>query len=114
MFKIALAAIVVLAAATILGWIGWFSDVANNVHQALYGAPLAHPNGNTADHLNDWLTFLPTDSLTRAVSVTGFLVSLMVLSYLVNMLAIRMSRARIRRAQEREARIRTMNSYHKT
>jgi amino acid transporter len=114
MFKIVMVAIVALAVATILGWVGWFSGVANSVHQALFGAPLAHPQGSTADHLNDWLTFLPDDALTRGVVVCGFIVGLIVLSFIVNILAIRLSRWRARRAQEREARIRTMNSYHKS
>jgi hypothetical protein len=64
--------------------------------------------------VNDWLTFLPDDALTRGVIVCGFIAGLIVLSFIVNLLAIRLSRWRARRAQERAARTRTMNSYRKT
>jgi hypothetical protein len=114
MAKITVFAIIALVIATILGWIGWFSGWAEDVYKALYGKPMAHPKGGTTDHLNDWLTFLPSDPLTRGAIACGFIAALLALSFIANMLGIRWSKWRGDVALERESRTRTMNSFNKS
>jgi hypothetical protein len=114
MVKIVVWAIIALVVATILGWISWFSGTAQDVYKALYGKPMAHPKGGTADHINDWLTFLPSDPLTRGAIACGFIAALLVLSFVANILGIRWAKWRSEVALERESRIRTMNSFHKS
>jgi hypothetical protein len=113
MFKLAVGVISAIALVTILGWIGWFSGIANDVHQALYGTALAHPHGNTADHLNDWLTFLPDDPLTRASLACGFIAGAFTLSLVVSVLGVEWAKWQADRTLEQSSRIRTLDSFHR-
>lgn len=114
MTKIITIALVVLVVSTILGWIGWFSGLAQDLYKALYGKPMPHPKGSTADHLNDWLAFLPSDPLTRGALACGFIAALLVVSFVANILGIRWAKWRGDVALERESRVRTMNSFNKS
>jgi len=114
MVKVITIAIVILVFTTILGWINWFSGLAEDAYKALYGKPMAHPHGGTVNHINDWLTFLPSDPLTRGAIACGFIAGLLVVSFIANVIGIRWSKWRNDAALERESRLRTMNSFHKS
>jgi hypothetical protein len=108
LFLVACLGVVVGAA---LGWIGALSDASNSVYQHIYGKSPAHPTGGTVDHLNDWLTFLPSDPLVRGGIVAGAIVALLAVSYVLNFLGIRWSRRKNSKLQAEEAKQRTISAY---
>src|ERR1035437_6315010 len=71
MYKILFAAAVAVAVSAMLGWIAALQDAANSAYNLVYGHPPAHPHGDTTQHLNDWLAFLPDDPMTRGVIAAG-------------------------------------------
>jgi len=75
MFRILFAGVLAVMVGAMLGWIHALWDVTQNVYQWLYGKPMAHAKGDTLDHINDWLAFLPSDPATRGAIVAGPLVS---------------------------------------
>jgi hypothetical protein len=113
MYKILFAAAVAVAVSAMLGWIAGLQDAANSAYKLVYGYPPAHPHGDTTQHLNDWLAFLPDDPMTRGVIAAVAILGLLVFGFIVNLLGIRWSRFRLGRRRQAEARARTVNSYRK-
>jgi hypothetical protein len=113
MFRILFAGVLAIAVGAALDWIGALWDVSQRAYQQLYGKPMAHARGNTLDHLNDWLAFLPSDPGTRAGIVAGAIVGLLTLIFVANVLGIHYSKMRREQNVRAEARARTISSYHK-
>jgi hypothetical protein len=67
----------------------------------------------TADHLNDWLTFLPDDPLTRASLACGFIAGAFTLSLVVSVLGVEWAKWQADRTLEQSSRIRTLDSFHR-
>ncbi len=113
MFRVLFAGALAVVIGAMLDWIGALWSVAQNVYQQIYGKPMPHAKGNTLDHVNDWLAFLPTDPGTRAAIVAGTVVGLLTITFVANVMGIGYSR--IRRAQhfKAEAQARTIGSYRK-
>ena len=113
MFRILFSGALAVVVGAMLGWIGALWNTSQNAYQEIYGKPMAHPKGNTLDHLNDWLAFLPSDPVTRGVIVASFILGLLMLAFFANILGIRYSKIRLAQRARDDARIRTLSSYHK-
>ncbi len=113
MFRILFAGAIAVMVGAMLGWIGILWDTSQNAYQQIYGRPMTSPKGNTLDHLNDWLAFLPSDPVTRGLIVAGFVVGLLVLTFIVNLLGIRYGKMRQAHLAKADARTRTISSYNK-
>jgi integral membrane sensor domain MASE1 len=113
MFRILFAGALAVVVGAMLDWIGVLWDVSQNAYQQIYGKPMAHPRGDTLDHLNDWLAFLPSDPATRAAIVAGAIVGLLTLTFVANLLGIFYGKNRQERQVRSAARDRTISSYHK-
>jgi hypothetical protein len=103
--------ITVIFMATVFGFFPVLNPLADGLHRLLYGDGLAHANGTVQDHINDWLGFLPDNSMLRAVFVAAALVLAMVLNVLYYLVAVREVKLKELKAKEREARARTINAY---
>jgi hypothetical protein len=74
---------------------------------------MPHAQGNTLDHINDWLAFLPSDPATRAAIVAGFIVGLLTLVFVINVVGMRYGKHQQAQQIKAGARARTMSSYNK-
>ena len=113
MFRILFAGVLAVMVGAMLGWIHALWDVTQNVYQWLYGKPMAHAKGDTLDHINDWLAFLPSDPATRGAIVAGVIVGLLTIAFVANVLGIRYSKVRRAQRAKADAKVRTISSYNK-
>jgi hypothetical protein len=113
MFRILFPGALAVVVGAMLGWIGVLWETSQNAYKLIYGKPMVHAKGNTLDHLNDWLAFLPSDPVTRGAIVAGFVVGLLTLTFIANILGIRYSKMQQAQRAKDDARARTISSYHK-
>ena len=112
MIKVVLGGLVALFLLGVLGVFGWLAPVLDGMHRLFYGQPLAHPNGDAGQRINDWLTFLPADTNTRGLVVVGFGIALMVLVILYGLFSFRWQHWRRDVAAREEARRQTLQAYN--
>jgi len=110
--KVFFGSIILLIVLTLTGFAYWFFPILNNFHQAMGGKPLKDPRGDITQQVNDYLSFLPDNTLERAAIVGGIVVGYFILTITATLIALRIRRFRQDRANERTERVRALNAYN--
>lgn len=111
MGQLAVLLILVTFAATLFGFFPIFNPFMDWLHRLVYGDGLEHANGTAQQHINDWLGFLPDNSLLRAIFVAAVIVLALALNVVYYAAALRRRRIRDLQQAEMEVKARAMTMY---
>ena len=112
--RLILGAVVALVVLAMTGVLGFLSPIAEGIYLAAYGHPMPHRNGDAAQQINDWLSFLPNDPTTRGLIVCGVIIGILVVLFFSGLFTMKMKRIGRARQARKDARNRAMDSYHVT